>query len=217
MRARLTTLLTMTLIAAAPIVAFMPAPAQAITAPAAQSFVLSLGNQGLAILGNTTIDKQTMRTQLQTLFTENVDMDWISRFVIGRYWRTLTPKQQADYTTAYRNFIIKHYTSNFVEYTRGTTFKVTRATPLPREEQMVSTDIIRAGKPPVVLEYRIRQKSDMPKPRVIDIVVEGVSMITTQREEFAAVMQREGMDHLIAQLKQRADAADKKANVADSK
>ncbi len=192
------------LTAALPAFAQDAAPASVTDATQADALINDVGGKALNVMksgGGTA----SIQSQLEALFNASVDTDWVAKFVMGRNWRTLSPEQQQKYMSAYRTFLIKHYTSNFTEYTQGTTFKVVRTTAQARGEQLVGTQIVRPGKPPVNIDYRVRGQ------KIIDIAVEGVSLITTQREEFASVMQRYGFDYLLNQLQTKTQAAIAKA------
>lgn len=200
---RISSLLLSTLLASAALSAavFVPTIAIAATSEEATAYVNRVGTETLAILNDASLSADTVKSKLETIFKKEVDLEWISKFVMGRSWRDLTPAQQTEYQQIYSKFLIEHYTANFVEYTKGTTFKVARATALPRDEQQVAMDILRPGKPPVKSEYRIRGTgADL---KITDIAIEGVSLTTTQRQEFASVMQRYGYDYLIKQLQAR--------------
>ena len=215
---RASSLLLSTLLATATLSAPLLAPtvALAATAEEATSYVTRIGNDTLATLNDASLNPAAVKSKLEALFNKEVDVDWVSKFVMGRSWRDLTPAQQTQYQKIYRQFLIEHYTSNFVEYTKGTTFKVTRAVAMPRDEQQVGMDIVRPGQAPVKAEYRIRGTgADL---KIVDIAVEGVSLTTTQRQEFASVMQRYGFDYLIQQLQARLSAEQAKTqNVTAAK
>jgi phospholipid transport system substrate-binding protein len=168
----------------------------------AADYTISIGNEALSILSAKSSDAQK-QTQLEGMFLKIVDTDWIARFVLGASWRKMQPAQQAEYLQTYRKFLIKHYVSNFKEYTAGTTFKVLKSRPIGAKDQyLVSMAILRKGEQPINLDYRVRQEGSVF--HAIDIVVEGVSLLATQRAEFASVIQREGVAHLIDLLKKKA-------------
>lgn len=168
----------------------------------AATYAGAIGKQALAIL-DSKADAATKQKELQALFVKLVDIDWIARFVIGVEWRKMKLEQQQDYLQIYRQFLIKHYTSNFEQYAANTTFKVIKSRPIGGKDQyLVGVKVLKKGEPPVNLEYRVRQQgSDF---KAIDIIVEGVSLLATQRSEFASVIQRDGVQHLIALLKKKA-------------
>jgi phospholipid transport system substrate-binding protein len=177
------------------------AAASTLSTEDASSYANRIGNETLAILTDSSLDAKAVKQKLETLFSKEVDLDGISKFVMGRSWRSLSDAQQKEYQKIYGQFLIEHYTSNFVEFTQGTTFKVGRVTAQPRNEQKVAMDILRPGKPPVKCEYRLSNSTGTTK--IVDIAIEGVSLTTTQRQEFASVMQRQGYDYLISQLQSR--------------
>jgi ABC-type transporter MlaC component len=67
----------------------------------------------------------------------------------------------------------------------------------------VSTRILSEG-PPLAVDWRVRELDDRSLV-AIDVIVEGVSLIVTQRSEFGAVIERQGLDGLLAELRRRAE------------
>ncbi|MDG1286008.1 MAG: ABC transporter substrate-binding protein [Rickettsiales bacterium] len=164
----------------------------------ARKFALDTANQAVEVLASGTSDSAKLQS-LEDLFKAAVNTDWIGRFVVGKHWRNMDATQQKSYLANYKAFLVKHYTSNFTEYAEGTEFEVTRSKVLKKNQYMVSMNIKRpTGGAAVKVDYRMRQKSG--KYAIIDIVVEGVSLLNTQRSEFSSVIQRKGFDHLIEQL-----------------
>jgi phospholipid transport system substrate-binding protein len=128
-----------------------------------------------------------------------VDFPWVGRFVMGRFWREATDEQKSRYLAEYQKFLILHYTSRFTDYTSGT-FKVTGDKADGDNEFTVSMQL-QSDEPnsePVLVDYRVRKEDQGFK--IFDVIVEGVSLITTQRSEFAAVLNKNGIDYLIGQL-----------------
>ena len=178
--------------------------APAIAEPASLStpsakYIQSLGDRALSAISDKKLSKEKKQETLETLFKSNLDFDWVAKFVMGRSWREATDDQRARYVAVYKNFLTKNYTSRFSEYTSGS-FKITGAKELEKGESLVSMAIAgnEKGAQPVLIDYKIRKVGGGFK--VYDIIVEGVSMITSQRSEFAAVINKSGIDGLIAQL-----------------
>lgn len=166
----------------------------------ARKFTENTANKAVKVLASNKSDDAKVKS-LEKLFVNAVDTGWIGRFVIGKYWRDLSKAQQKDYLSSYKKFLVKYYTANFQEYAEGTKFEVTKTKALKQKGQyIISMNINRPKDPqPVKVDYRVRQKSG--KSQIIDIVVEGISLLNTQRSEFASVIQRKGAAHLIDQLK----------------
>lgn len=183
---------------------FFHAPALAASAEDAKAYTSAIGDKVLGIMNDSDLSNDTKLAQLENLFVDVVDVDWVGRFVLGRHWRGASEEQKAEYLPAYRDFLIKHYTSRFAEYS-GETFALDDAQPRREGEFMVRMKIERpAGQAPVIVDYMLRAEGDSFK--VFDIVVEGVSLINTQRSEFGSLVERQGLDSLTAALKKKTAA-----------
>lgn len=181
-------------------------PAQADDKADATAFANDLGHKALAVIVDGSLSKEAKQTQLEQLFQENVDIDWIGKFVLGRYWREASTEQQQAYLTNYKAFLIKHYTSNLSEFTDAN-FDVTKVEPSERGGQVVTMHLKRPNAEDTIVNYTVRRKDD-GKFNVYDITVEGVSMITTQRSEFNSVASQKGVDYLISELGRRSQQED---------
>lgn len=168
-----------------------------------RNFADSLAQQALNIAKSdaATAAKQS---KLEHLFRSNVDIAWIAKFVAGKHWRSATAKQRVDYLKHYEAFLLKNYASRLTDYS-GQSYEITSIRDEGDSEYVLAMELINVGEPNVVIDYRIRNSGSTHK--VIDIVVEGVSMITTQRSEFGSVISQKGFDFLISALKKKAGAA----------
>lgn len=176
--------------------------AEAAPATEVEKFIGSLGNKVLTLLNNKAIKDSEKEQQLKTIFRDNVDTDWIGQFVLGKYWRDATPDQQKKYLSLYREFLIQSYTGRFKDYS-GESFKITGSRDEGNSKFLLNTEIVRPQNPSVLVDYKV--KGTGASMKVYDIVVEGVSLISTQRSEFTSVVSRKGLDALITAL-------DKKVN-----
>lgn len=205
------------LIAAMGMLLISTTPARADTATEAGKYVSGLADQTLKTISNTHVNKSQKQKKLDRLFSENVDFAWVGRFVMGHYWHEATEAQKTRYLKEYQKFLILHYTSRFTEYTSGD-FKVMATEDDGDNEFTVSMQIrpgsgAQSGDQPIMVDYRVRREDGRFK--IFDVIVEGVSMITTQRSEFAAVIDKGGIDYLINQLALHSKTGD--LNLADGK
>lgn len=189
--------------------------AMAATPEDAKNYARSIGDKVLGVLDDAHVSDSDKLTQLQALFVDVVDVNWVGRFVLGQYWRQATPEQQQEYIAAYGTFLVKNYTSNFAEY-GGERFDVTTSREEREGEFFVRTEILRKAGQPVLVDYRVRS-DDKGGFKVFDIIVEGVSLISTQRSEFASVVSRQGLDTLINLLKRKTIKLDEQMQDAISK
>lgn len=182
------------------------AAAEAATDPqGAAAFVRQLAEQALGTLRNTSITLEQREASFRNLLRNGFELDFIGRFTLGRHARSLTPDQQADFREAFSEFILKTYARRLSAYS-GEVFTVTGAQPAGEHDALVSSRIDRPGGAPALMaDWRVRNFSGAYK--VVDVVVQGVSMALTQRQEFASVIGSSGINGLIAQLRARADKA----------
>lgn len=180
-----------------------PAAEQIDTSPQGK-FVQSLGDRAIAILADKKISEEERSNKFREMLRDSFDLQTIARFVIGRAWNTATPDQQAEYMRLFEALVVKTYSDRFALYT-GEGFKARKSRPEGDKDFIVNSDITHPdGTKPTQVDWRIRQKGD--KMGIIDVVVEGVSMSVTQRQEYASVLQRNGGDFnaLLDLMRQRA-------------
>ena len=141
---------------------------------------------------------------VRKLLQQGFDVAFMGRFVMGRHWRRVGPEQRDDYQRVFGEFLVKTYASRLGGYA-GETFGVSGVQPAGKKDSLVHTVINRPSSPPLKASWRVREING--QPRIIDVMVEGISMVVTQRFEFASVIQRNGVDGLIEALGARSARA----------
>jgi len=176
------------------------AQAQATSPDGAAQFVMTLAQQALATLAQPGLSLEHREGVFRDLLRQGFDLDFIGRFVAGRYYREMTPDQQADYQRLFGDFVLRTYAGRLGGYS-GEKFAVVAARPAGQQDVLVQSRIERPSGPPIGAEWRVRSISGAFK--IIDVAVEGVSMAVTQRAEFDAVLARGGPESLLAALRAR--------------
>lgn len=184
----------MTLLAVAP-----PATAQAETA---SEFVATLGDNAIRMLIEEGVDDGERIASFRELLLDGFDLPLISRFALGVHWRRASAEQRAEYTELFEKFLVQSYAARLGQY-GGESLRVKAARNGGEKDTIVSTEIIQKGRPPVKVDWRVRNGGDRYK--VVDVIVEGVSMVITQRDEFSSVIRRSGgnVEGLLAKLRKR--------------
>ncbi|MFP6747086.1 MAG: ABC transporter substrate-binding protein [Alphaproteobacteria bacterium] len=168
----------------------------------AADFIQDLAGRAIGILQSRDGKIEAREAQFRDLLSNGFDMPFIARFVLGKYWRKATPQERADYQALFTEFILQSYSRRMGGYS-GETFTVAGARAAGKRDVLVRTRIARPGGPAVKADWRVRPKGG--QYRIIDIMVEGVSMAVTQRSEFSAVMRRRGMQGLLQILRARTE------------
>lgn len=173
----------------------------------AKDFINSVASQVIEIASSKSDQDSDKEKKLNDIFVKTVDINWIAKFVCSRYWREATKEQQDKYLKSYTNFLIHSYVPKFKQYT-GQKFIVNKSISEDEGDFVVDTTISENEGKSYNVSYKVRKGTD-GKFKIFDIVAEGVSLITTQRSDFSAVLARENIDGLVAQLDAKAMEAPK--------
>jgi phospholipid transport system substrate-binding protein len=178
---------------------------QAITTPVGK-FIQDLGNQAIGIIADKGINQDQRSEKFREMLRTSFDLPTIGRFVIGRSWNAASPAQQQEYMKLFEALVIKSYSDRFALYT-GEGFQVTGIRTESEKDSIVISEITHPdGSEPTSVDWRVRKRDG--KLGIIDVVVEGVSLSVTQRQEYSSIIQRDGgkLDGLLEQMRQQVDA-----------
>jgi phospholipid transport system substrate-binding protein len=170
-------------------VQLVQARANATPIPEASSFITSLADRAIAGLADKDIGVDERASRFRNLLTAGFDIPTIARFVLGRYWRVATPDERDEYTKLFEDYIVQSYSQRFTQY-GGETLQVGGAAAQDDNEVMVGSNLVRPSGPPVKVDWKLRHEGQSFK--IIDVVVEGVSMSVTQRDDFSATIASHG-------------------------
>ena len=169
------------------------------------TFIQDLGDQAITVLkdkANSSFEER--EAAFRVVMVTGFDIPTVSRFVLGRHWKTATKEQRKDYRSIFVDFIVRVYASRFDSY-GGEQFTVRSVIDDESGDKIVRAQIVRpSGGDPIGVDFRVRMRDEGYK--VIDVSVEGISMLHTHRVEFASVINRKGMDGLLSDLRARVEA-----------
>ena len=179
-----------------------PGPARA-QAPAieAASFVDSFAKKAMASLTSAEVTPPERRERFRALFLDGFAVPQIGQFILGRFWRVASDVERAEYLQLFTDYIVQIYANRLTDYSDGT-LHVLQSRTEPDNQATVISEFARPSSAPAKIDWQVR-KDASAKYRVLDLRIEGVSMSVTQRDEFAAIIQRNGgkIEGLLAQLR----------------
>lgn len=177
-----------------------------VDAAGAEAFVKNVTNDGIENIINANISQKEKDARFEKLFNNALDLDFIGKFVLGRAWRTATPQQRKDFIATYRELNIKTWSKRFDEF-KGKNFVFKGTTPSNSANQIFvnSTVPMDQGEPAKVV-WRVKQNGNQFK--VVDIIIENVSLAITARNEYAGFIKNNagGVDALIKDLQAKVKA-----------
>ena len=167
------------------------------------TYVMEMTTNAINTLTDKSISQNEKESQFGKLFDKNFDVSSISRFVLGKYWKQASLDQKKNFIKAFRNYVVKTYSSRFNEYSGEKLKLVNYENEKNPKIFLVHTILERQDAPVIKVDWRIGKKKD--RFVILDIIIEGISLAITQRSEFVSVIdQNEGsIDQLISLLKER--------------
>ena len=145
-------------------------------------------------------------TRFRELFHADFDGPGIARFVLGRYWRSASEQEQQEFLRLFEDYVVFVYGTRLSNF-NGETFRV-RSSRTDESGTVVSSDIVGpSGEAPIKVDWRLI--TDKGAFKINDVVIEGISMMVTQRSEFASVIQRHGgkVGGLLALMREKTNTA----------
>jgi len=142
--------------------------------------------------------KRTLTSAMNQAF----DLALMTRLVVGLQWPSLAPDDQKQLVSAFADFSIANYASEFDDYS-GEKFEVdAKTSPAPGNDIVVHTKLIQSDGTPVQLDYLLRQEQG--GWRIIDVFLSGtISQLAARRSAFTAILRQQGAPGLIAVLKDK--------------
>ena len=167
------------------------------------SYVMEMTTEAINTLTNNSTSQNEKESQFGKLFDKNFDIPSISRFVLGKYWKQASLDQKKKFIKAFRNYVVKTYSSRFNEYSGEQLTLLNFENESNPKIFVVHTGLKREDASMLMVDWRIGKKKDSFV--ILDIIIEGISLAVTQRSEFVSVIdQNEGsIDKLISLLKEK--------------
>ena len=179
----------------------------ALAAGDSAAVVADFGDHMLQMLNDPQLSPAERQKRFGALLDKDFDFAKIGRFVLGRYWQTATEQQKQEFAPVFRDYVVQSYSVRFGEFT-GASFKVTGERPENPTSSIVSTTVMqRNSSAPAKVDWRVA--TDTGSPKITEVIVDGISMSLTHRQEFASLIERSGggVAGLIAELKAKTNIA----------
>lgn len=145
-------------------------------------------------------DPKVVNALVEKMVLPHVDFQAMSKSVLAVNWRRASAAQQAAFTDAFRELLVRTYSKSLGEYDgQKVTYFPMRPETDPNEA-LVRTEIQAKSGMPIPVAYRLR-KNEQGVWKIIDVVIDEVSLVNNYRNTFAQDVQKVGLDGLIKQLR----------------
>ena len=169
----------------------------------AESFIKEVTHEGIVEIINAKATQAEKDARFEKLFNSALDLKFIGKFVLGRYWRTATEEQREEFIDVYRKLNVQTWSKRFDEF-KGKEFIFKGTSPSSSKGQIfVNTVVPMNQAQPASVIWRVKQEGDTFK--IVDIIIENVSLAITARNEYTAFIKKspDGINGLIADLKKK--------------
>ena len=164
----------------------------------AEQLIQSTTNDAKQIILNKDIKVEKKKEKLEKIALNAVDVDGLSRFTLGAYRKDLNEEQIKKYTKLFKIFFAKNISSRLQNYS-DQNIKVTGSKKISNNYVIVNSKMTSKIDSQIIkIDWRVFKIQD--KLVIRDLVVEGLSLAKTQREEFSSILSSRGFDGLITSL-----------------
>tara|TARA_B100000886_G_C20252618_1_gene419488 strand:+ start:145 stop:735 length:591 start_codon:yes stop_codon:yes gene_type:complete len=149
-------------------------------------FVQSTVNRASEILSEN-ISKEKKINKLKLIAKETVDIEGIGFYTLGKARKVLTDKQKKQYSKLFKEYFLKSFSSRLAEYTNPEIDVQSKK--IINENYTIVNSLLKGTKnrPEVKIDWRIYTK-DKENPLIRDLIIEGLSLARTQKEEFSSIL-----------------------------
>tara|TARA_A100001011_G_C13881131_1_gene663006 strand:+ start:50 stop:640 length:591 start_codon:yes stop_codon:yes gene_type:complete len=141
--------------------------------------------------------------KLNNIAEINVDIEGIGMYTLGKYRKTLNEEQKIKYKKLFKSYFLKSFSSRLVDYSDPKIFVVSEKK-INEKYTIVNTILEETSKnPEIKIDWRIYTKNP-ERPLIRDLIVEGLSLARTQKEEFKSIIQNNNgdIDYLFKSLEE---------------
>ena len=152
-----------------------------------KTFIDELVNDALKILADKSLTEEDKKNRIEIIAKDNVDIKGIGLYVLGSARKSLSQESINDFNSVFELYFLKSLTSRLTDYSSQ------KFETLEAEQKSALYTIVKSkisgGKdiPEIIIDWRIYTKNP-EKPLIRDLIVEGLSLARTQREEFSSIL-----------------------------
>ncbi|MCG8325942.1 MAG: ABC transporter substrate-binding protein [Thiotrichales bacterium] len=135
------------------------------------------------------------------LVIPHFDFTSMSKWVLGKSWRSASDDERSQFTDEFKTLLVRTYAKALLEYSDQEIKYLDELNSAKSNLVVVKTEVTQSGSSAIPINYRMHVSGGDWK--VIDVAVDGVSLVSTYRGEFASHIRKNGLGNLIAKLAER--------------
>ena len=158
-----------------------------------KEFVLELVNDAITKLSDNNLSEEEKSKFIENIALDNVDISALALYTLGELRKSTEKTQIIKYQKSFEKYFLKSLTSRLTDYSESK-FEIINVDKKSSNYTIVSTNVIpEDGKPEIKIDWRVYTKNQ-DRPLIRDLIVEGLSLARTQKEEFASILNSNNND-----------------------
>ena len=156
-------------------------------------FIQELVDDAIETLSDKDVTKADKKKKIETIALKNVDINALGMYTLGEMRKTLDQDTLKKYKDLFEKYFLKSLTSRLTDYSTNK-FEVISSDQKSETYTIVSSKILESSsQPEIKINWRVYTK-DPAKPLIRDLIIEGLSLAKTQKEEFASILRSNNND-----------------------
>ena len=168
-----------------------------------KDFIDELVNDAISKLSDKSIQVEEKVSYIENIASNNVDIKALGLYTLGELRKSTQDEKLTQYLNAFKKYFLKNLTSRLTDYS-SSEFKITGADQKSANYTIIKSKIVpKNGDPEIKIDWRVYTKNP-DKPLIRDLIVEGLSLARTQKEEFSSILSSNNndIDSLILKLEE---------------
>jgi phospholipid transport system substrate-binding protein len=185
-------------LAAALLGAGSPQPPGAAAESAPRAMIQETINAVLVVLNDKSLSTPQKRSRIEQIAYQRFDFTTVSRLVLARNWQRFSKPQQTQFIEEFKRYLAVNYGNRIERYDQQKV-EIVGERQEPRGDVTIQS-VVRGGEfEGATVDYRLRQNEG--RWLVIDVIVEGISLVSNFRDQFKEVLARGGPEELLEALR----------------
>jgi phospholipid transport system substrate-binding protein len=173
---------------------------RAATEPGPREVIEQTVEAVLAVLRDSSLSQGDRRAAIEAIAYERFDFTTMSKLVLARNWKRFSAEQREDFMREFKDYLADSYGQRIDRYEQEEV-EIAGEREEPRGDVTVQTRIVGGEYAGATVDYRLRGRTG--RWLVIDVVVEGISLVSNYRDQFREVLSNGGPDHLLGKLREK--------------
>ena len=157
-----------------------------------ENFITSFADSAISILSSDSLSDAERTSSFTDLVMSSIDLNLISKFVLSKAWKNASDEQKEEYLIAFKDYFVNSYANKLDQYT-GEKVDVIGSQEAGKYV-IVESNIIREGTDTLKINLKWRLLNKDNQIKIIDLNIEGISLVIAQREEFQSFLANNDYD-----------------------